>query len=75
MKNLSIKRHWTLGGLMILIAVLAVPLSMYVRHAREVARQQAMVKAALEQMKQAIHQALQSKRPGGSSTHRPTPIL
>ena len=45
MKTGRTKRRWTLGGLMVLIAIAALPLAWYVHQVRELNRQRAIADA------------------------------
>jgi hypothetical protein len=50
MMQIRVKRRWTLGGLMILIALLAVPLAVYMRHVRQVQQRQALIRDLEERL-------------------------
>jgi cell division protein FtsL len=60
MKIGRIKPRWTLGGLMLLIAVVALPLAWYSYRAREIVRQQAVADLQRSKIEARINQLLKS---------------
>lgn len=60
MERPRLKHRWTLGGLMILIALVALPLTLYVRSLREVEQQRLAAEAVRDQTRARYARATQT---------------